>query len=128
MKAVTVDSVTKSTLVPFVAGNVRYDATVCTNEWRGYNGLDRVYDHRKVAHSAGVYVDGLAHTNGSESFRSTVKRSYVGVYHWWSRKHLHRYVAEHVSRLNMGKTPGYARVDSLLAATVCYCRCAVVLC
>lgn len=103
-----------STLIPFVAENVAPGTTVCTDEWRGYNDLP----HNLVAHSAGEYASGLAHTNNIEGFWSTVKRSYVGVYHWWSRKHLHRYVAEHVARYNMGKTHGYARVDTLLAASI----------
>lgn len=101
-----------------VASNVDYGSAVCADEWRGYSGLGQAYDHRKVVYSAGVYVDGLAHTNGIGSFWSTVKRSYVSVYHWWSGKHLHCYAAEHVSGFSMGKTPGHAGVDNLLAATV----------
>ena len=118
VKAAVVDGVSRSVLVPFVKDNVRANSVICTDEWGDYNGLPWSYDHRRVRHSAGEYVDGRAHTNSIESFWSTVKRSYVGVYHWWSRKHLHRYVTEHVSRFNTGKTPGYAKVDNMLAANV----------
>ena len=35
-----------------------------------------------------------------ESFRSLLKRGYVGVYHWFSIKHLHRYVTDFEGRHN----------------------------
>lgn len=118
VKAALIDDASRGSLIPFVAANVAAGSVVCTDEWRGYNGLAAAYDHRRVAHSSGVYVDGLAHTNGIEDFWSLVKRSYVGVYHWWSEKRLHRYVAEHVSRFNLGGLPGQYRVDGMLAASV----------
>ncbi len=46
------------------------------------------------------YVRGQVHTNGMESFWATLKRGYVGVYHWMSVKHLRRYVNEFSSRHN----------------------------
>lgn len=42
----------------------------------------------------GEYVRGQAHTNGVESFWSTLKRGYIGTYHKMSPKHLNRYVKE----------------------------------
>ena len=44
---------------------------------------------------------GEAHTKGIESFWSGIKRGYMGVYHYMSRKHLRRYVAEFVGRQNV---------------------------
>ena len=46
------------------------------------------------------YIKGKAHTNGVESFWSMLKRSYVGVYHKMSEKHLQRYLDEAVGRHN----------------------------
>jgi len=37
-------------------------------------------------------VDGMAHTNGIESFRSMLKRGHHDVYHKMSSVHLGRYV------------------------------------
>ena len=37
-------------------------------------------------------MNGMAHTNGVESFWSMLKRGYHGVYHHMSPKHLQRYV------------------------------------
>ena len=48
----------------------------------------------------GEYVRGQAHTNGIESFWSTLKRGYDGVYHHMSLKHLGRYVGEFAGRYN----------------------------
>ena len=39
----------------------------------------------------GQYVDGMAHTNGVESFWSMLKRGYHGTYHYMSPKHLWTY-------------------------------------
>ena len=53
-----------------------------------------------VSHSTREFVDGMAHTNGIESFWATLKRGYNGVYHHFSGKHLHRYVTEFAGRHN----------------------------
>ena len=39
-------------------------------------------------------------TNGIENYWSHLKRSVIGVYHWWSPEHLDRYVCEHTFRFN----------------------------
>ena len=37
---------------------------------------------------------GRVSTNLVEAFFALVKRAYFGVFHWWSRKHAHRYADE----------------------------------
>ena len=49
----------------------------------------------------GEYVDGMAHTNGIESFWALLKRGYHGTYHRMSAKHLQRYVNEFSGRHNV---------------------------
>ena len=49
----------------------------------------------------GEYVRGQAHTNGVESFRSMLKRGYIGTYHKMSPKQLNRYVKEFEGRHNV---------------------------
>ncbi|NDV20264.1 hypothetical protein GO013_12675 [Pseudodesulfovibrio sp. JC047] len=46
------------------------------------------YEHFSVNHSAKVYVDGMAHTNGIESVWAVLKRGFYGIYHSFSVKHL----------------------------------------
>ena len=86
------------TLVPYVTERTNADAVVFTDGHKGYNALPRT--HEVVAHSAGEYVRGMAHTNGIESFWAMLKRGYVGTYHQLSTKHLHRYVNEFSGRHN----------------------------
>jgi hypothetical protein len=43
---------------------------VYTDEWRGYNGHEQIngYDHRRINHSAGVYVVGTTYTQTIDGF------------------------------------------------------------
>ena len=56
------------------------------------------YDPFAVNHSAGEYVNAMAHTNGIESLWSMLKRGYIGTYHRMSRKHMGRYVTKVAGR------------------------------
>ena len=70
-----------------------------------YVGLEnKGYKHQSVKHSANEYVDGIAHTNGVESFWALLKRGVYGTYHFVSTKHLQRYVNEFCFRANNGDT------------------------
>ena len=46
-------------------------------------------------------MDGDVTTNDIESIWAVFKRGYMGIYHWMSPKHLHRYTAESAGRLNL---------------------------
>lgn len=91
--------VTGGTLKGFIADNVAQNATVVTDNFRSYKGLDG-YNHLTVNHSVGQYVKDMAHTNGIESYWALLKRGYYGVYHYMSPKHLHRYLNEFSFRHN----------------------------
>lgn len=98
VSAQPVERTDKATLQEFVHSRTEPTATVYTDEAKAYEGLRR--SHKTVRHSAGEYVSGMASTNGIESFWATLKRGYVGVYHWFSVKHMHRYVGEFAGRHN----------------------------
>ena len=86
------------TLQGFVGDRAAKDATVYTDDHGGYQGMP--FEHETVKHSVGEYVDGMAHTNGIESFWALLKRGYHGTYHHMSHKHLGRYVTEFSGRHN----------------------------
>ena len=96
--AATVVSRTDSeTLKGFVREHTADGAMVYTDEARAYEGLP---NHESVSHSAGEYVNGMASTQGIESFWATLKRAYMGTFHFVSHKHLDRYVTEFAGRHN----------------------------
>ena len=97
--------------------SVKPGAIVYTDENRVYTRLHSAYQHGTVNHSAKEYVNGMAHTNGIESFWAVLKRGYNGVYHNWSVKHMARYVNEFAFRLNEGACgiDTERRMDALFA-------------
>ena len=97
--AEVVPSTNRETLQGFVADHAAPGAQIYTDEHAGYKGM--CFPHGTVRHGAGQYVDGIAHTNGIESFWALLKRGYHGTYHKMSKKHLHRYVNEFSGRFNV---------------------------
>lgn len=88
----------RPTLHGFIAEAAAPGATVYTDDARAYAGMP--FHHETVKHSVSEYVNGMAHTNGAESFWSVLKRGYHGTYHHMSPEHLHRYVREFSGRHN----------------------------
>jgi len=99
VRAMPLHGTDKATLQPAIRANVAPGSTIYTDEHRAYGGMPD-YDRKSVRHSAGEYVNGEASTNSIESFWALMKRGYYGTHHWWSVKHLHRYVAEYQHRQN----------------------------
>lgn len=101
VRAKVITNTKAPTLEAFVRQHTSHGATVVTDTHGGYVGLERAgFTHIRVNHSAGEYVRDMAHTNGIESFWSLLKRGYIGIYHYMSTKHLHRYVNEFSFRHN----------------------------
>lgn len=92
------------TLQWLIRKNVATDAVVVTDAYRSYNGLEATHEHVKVKHEDGGYVvkrEGKKfHTQNIENFWSQLKRGYIGVFHFISPQHLHRYCDEFSSRYN----------------------------
>ena len=99
IRAVPVSGTDRKTLSGEVRRNVKHGSTIYTDEHQAYRGIPG-YAHKTVRHSAGEYVNGQASTNGIESFWALMKRGYYGTHHWWSVKHLPRYIAEYTHRQN----------------------------
>ena len=98
VSATVVGNTDAKTLQGFVKDRAAEGATIYTDDHGGYQGMP--FDHETVKHSISEFVNGMAHTNGIESFWATLKRGYHGTYHHMSEKHLDRYVNEFSGRHN----------------------------
>ena len=104
IRARVVSSTSKAELLGMAERSVAPGAMVNTDDWHAYRALPDVgLRHAVVSHSYGQYVRGSAHTQRIESFWSTIKRAYIGTFHYWSPKHAQRYVNEFAARATMRK-------------------------
>lgn len=85
------------------------DATVLTDDFRGYNFMNHKntnknnYYRISVNHLESIYSLGNElHTNGIESFWALLKRGILGIYHHVSVDYLQEYVNEFCFRQNNG--------------------------
>ena len=116
IKAKVVKATDAKTLQGFVIAAALAGATVYTDDAAAYKGMP--FDHASVRHSVGEYVDGMAHTNGIESFWSMLKRAHKGVYHKISPKHLQRYVNEFAGRHGVRELDTLDQMQSVVARMV----------
>lgn len=65
-------------------------------------------------HNKGFYGKGAFTTNHIENFWSVVKRGVIGVYHYWSRRHMQKYIDEFVYRANNRELTNREKFDRLL--------------
>lgn len=98
----------------FVYENVATKSVLNTDEWYGYQGLHKLYEHQIVKHNDKQYVSGTCHTNTLEGYWSLVKRGCVGIYHSWSAKHLQKYLDEFTFRYNTRKFSENERFNAML--------------
>lgn len=85
------------TMRHFLAQRTKPPVLVFSDESRAYAGLPH---HQTANHSAGQYVNGDASTNGCEALIRWLKHAYRRS-HWWSPKHMPRYIASSVTRFNL---------------------------
>jgi transposase-like protein len=93
--------VTANTLMGMVKEYVLPESTIFTDDFSGYDRLNKHgFTHRRINHSAKIWVMGDIHTNTIEGFWSLVKRGIGGVYHQISQKYLQSYLDEYTFRYN----------------------------
>src|SRR5579884_47435 len=103
VRTMVVADTTADSLQSEIVKNVEAGSTVCTDSWKGYNGLSAAYEHGIVDHKKGQYVsgeNGEYSTNGMEGYWNLLKRGYHGTYVQFSPQHTHRYLAEEDYRYN----------------------------
>jgi transposase len=101
--ALATPDVKKATVMEVIKEKVLPKTTIFTDDYCVYDDLGRhrnEYTHRRINHSAKVYVMGDVHTNTIEGFWSLVKRGIAGVYHQVSQKYLQTYLDEYSFRYN----------------------------
>jgi transposase-like protein len=98
-----------ATLKAVILEHVKKNVTLCTDEYRSYDGLDKYVEHLRVNHSAKRFTDGMASTNRIESVWAILKRAFYGTYHSYSAYHTLLYLNECAFRLNQGNV----RVDTI---------------
>jgi transposase-like protein len=113
--AKTIENTRSETLTPQIINAVKDSAKIYTDEWLGYNELQRIYNHTFVKHNENQYVNGSIHINTIEGFWSLLKRGIVGIYHFTSKKHLQKYVDEFAFRYNTRTETEFSRFNLLLA-------------
>ena len=113
VSATVVGNTDAKTLQGFVADHAAPGATVYTDDHKGYQGMP--FEHETVKHSISEYVNGMAHTNGIESFWALLKRGYHGTYHHMSEKHLGRYISEFSGRHNEREADTLDQMRSMVA-------------
>lgn len=75
------------------------DAVLITDEYKGYNKMDRIIEHVKIDHQKLYSYKGV-NTNTIESFWAIIKRQIMGQHHHVTGKHLPKYIAEVVFKYN----------------------------
>jgi transposase len=74
--------------------------SVYTDEFGGYDGIERRFERHTINHSLRIYARGDVHTQTVEGFFALLKNGIRGAYHSVSSKWLQGYVNEYVWRYN----------------------------
>lgn len=111
-----VPNTTSEIIHPLMVDHVVTGSTLITDSFKSYYGLNDRYNHIKVKPDPDSYkTDRELHTNGIENFWSTFKRGYIGIYHYMSPKHLHRYTGEFGYRFNNRENTGVEKFKDIVS-------------
>lgn len=93
-------------MVPLVRQHILPASLIYTDELPAYTHLKKAgYEHRRVNHTARVYVEGDVHTSTIDGFWAHLKNGLRGVYHGVSAKWLQAYLDKYVFRYNNRDNP-----------------------
>jgi transposase-like protein len=105
-RAVDRDELTMDGISRFVRRHVETaGAIVITDEYACYRGLKAITQHYAVNHKH-HYVSGDIHTNTIEGFWASIKRSWYGQHHHYSRKWADHYISEVTFKYNNRRNDG----------------------
>lgn len=109
IKNTSCDSIT-----PIVKNQVKENSILLTDEWIGYNALEKNYHRYFVDHNKGQYVDGFITCNKVENFWSNFKRGIISIYNYVKPKHLQKYCFEFQMRYNVKHSKLNEKFTSLI--------------
>lgn len=110
-----VPNTTKKVLQAIIDELVSPGSVIISDEWGGYNDVEKRYIHEVVKHKIHQYVNKKGfHTNSIEGFWSQLKRGIIGIYHLVTAKHLPKYCKEFVYRYNTRKITDGERFNEFL--------------
>jgi transposase-like protein len=106
IRASVVPNSRASVLEPLAREYVLPGSLIYTDEYSVYERLGKKgYRHRRIRHSAKVYVQGDVHTQTIDGFFGLLKNAIRGVHHGVSHKWLQGYVNEYCWRWNTREDP-----------------------
>ena len=95
MRAIPVENEKASTLEPIINQHIDKKTHLMSDGHRSYIRIGQEFmSHSYVKHSLHEYSRGDVHCNTAESFSSLFERARIGVFHYFSNKHLSRYINE----------------------------------
>lgn len=116
VKAIVIDNTSSEQIQPLILKHIPQHTTIISDEWLGYRGLNKYYNHKVVDHGSKEYVNDCGFTTNSiEGFWSIIKRGIIGIYHKTTKKHLQKYINEFVFRYNFRELNNASRFNLLLS-------------
>jgi hypothetical protein len=115
VKAKVVPNVQGKTLKTEIRETLAPGATINTDAWGGYRGLQGEFQHQVIDHAI-EYVRDQVHTNGIENFWSLLKRTIKGTYVSVEPFHLGRYLDEQSFRFNEREDDDAGRFEKVLSS------------
>jgi transposase-like protein len=113
VKQVSKSQLNNKGLMKFIRNHICDKATLITDEYRAYNGMEAIIKHERINHTY-EYVNGNIHTNTIESFWALLKRGIIGQFHKVSKHYLQNYLDEFEYRYNRRKQDNHQVFENLI--------------
>jgi len=95
VRAAPLDGLSAKKIEPVLAGLVAKKAALHSDDDQALKNAGAGFaSHETVVHSKHEYARGPVHANTAEGFNNTIRRAYIGVWHYWSPQHGQRYIEE----------------------------------
>ncbi len=115
-RGIVMNAVNTKALTAVLEGNVSKFVRLMSGEHAGHTKAGReLASHDQTHNSAGLYVEGNAHSNTVEPSLSLPKRGLIGTVHRVGKEHLQHYVTEFDFRWNHRNVCDFERTSYVLA-------------